>query len=173
MWRLSDPTHHLPRLSAAIHIFCDHTDHGFNWFLASYLSSLFGLISEAFRDVCQTHSKTSAIFWEYAELFYWFTVGFLSMQLVYPSWVTDFRALVRSTPSLTTSVSIVFGEYAEHFSKWLCTENPLLYVVLPKLGEVFRVYHLPCLSVSQSGIWDYSKHFPNSFTKKKLPFRLI
>ena len=34
--------------------------HEFNWFLASYLSSLFGLSSEAFRDVCHTHSTTFA-----------------------------------------------------------------------------------------------------------------
>ena len=34
--------------------------HDLNCFLASYLSSLFGLSSEAFRDVCHTHSTTSA-----------------------------------------------------------------------------------------------------------------
>ena len=39
MGRLSDPTHHLSRLSVAIQLFCDHTDHDINWFSASYLSS--------------------------------------------------------------------------------------------------------------------------------------
>ena len=41
--RLSDATHHLSRLSVAIHMFCDHTVHDFQLVSASYLSSLFGL----------------------------------------------------------------------------------------------------------------------------------